>query len=112
MISRNEFLRLIIEAHAHALDEIGNMNFWVDQYYLWTFDGVRDERIHDTTAKVMIPYEAQDKARGIESREFYELMQSYRHMPSANQTATIAAFEAVKKFIHEHYELRHERLTF
>lgn len=58
-ITRNEFLRLIVEAHADHLDEIGNMDYWVDQHYLWTFDNVRDVRIHDTTAKVMAAWEAE-----------------------------------------------------
>lgn len=35
----------------------------------------------------------------LESPEFYELMQAYRHTPVWDQPATIAAFEAVKAFI-------------
>jgi len=35
----------------------------------------------------------------LESREFYELMQSYRCAPIVDQPAVIAAFEAVKEFI-------------
>jgi hypothetical protein len=35
----------------------------------------------------------------IESQEFYELMQAYRHAPAHRQDLVIAAFEAVKAFI-------------
>lgn len=34
-----------------------------------------------------------------EEREFYELMQAYRHAPPADQKAVIEAYEAVKTFI-------------
>jgi len=35
----------------------------------------------------------------LESVEFYELMQIYRHAPTYDQQAVIAAFEAVKAFL-------------
>lgn len=40
-----------------------------------------------------------EPAVDVESQEFYELMQSYRHMPPGNQAAVCMAFEAVKKFV-------------
>jgi hypothetical protein len=33
-----------------------------------------------------------------ESREFYELMQTYRHAPVMDQPAVCVAFEAVKQY--------------
>lgn len=42
---------------------------------------------------------APEAAADVESQEFYELMQSYRHMPAGNQAAVCAAFEAVKNFV-------------
>jgi acyl transferase domain-containing protein len=35
----------------------------------------------------------------LESQEFYELMQAYRHASLTNQNATVTAFEAVKLFV-------------
>ena len=35
----------------------------------------------------------------LETKEFYELMQAYRHAPHTNQEAVTEAFEAVKSFI-------------
>jgi hypothetical protein len=35
----------------------------------------------------------------LESQEFYELMQAYRHASLTNQNAAVAAFEAVKSFV-------------
>jgi hypothetical protein len=35
----------------------------------------------------------------LESQEFYELMQAYRHAGIADQDAAVAAFEAVKSFV-------------
>jgi len=40
-------------------------------------------------------------AAALESQEFYELMQAYRHCPIEKQADTVAAFEAVKSFIQE-----------
>jgi len=37
----------------------------------------------------------------LETQEFYELMQSYRHCPGENQTATIQYFNQVKQFIRD-----------
>lgn len=37
----------------------------------------------------------------LESREFYELMQDYRHAPVAPQSEVVAKFEAVKKFLQD-----------
>ena len=34
-----------------------------------------------------------------ECREFYELMQAYRHAPLVDQTATIGAYESVKEWL-------------
>ena len=39
----------------------------------------------------------------LESREFYELMQSYRHMPIAAFNDVAAAYEDVKRFIRENF---------
>lgn len=35
----------------------------------------------------------------LESSQFYELMQEYRHVPLTPQKAVVEAFEAVKQFI-------------
>jgi hypothetical protein len=43
--------------------------------------------------------------RRVDSQEFYELMQRYRHMPIIEQAATTEAFEAVKNWVES---ARHE----
>jgi hypothetical protein len=35
----------------------------------------------------------------LETEEFYNLMQEYRHAPIANQDAVVAAYEAVKEYL-------------
>lgn len=40
----------------------------------------------------------------IECEEFYNLMQTYRHTPMADQSATLAAYHAVIKYIDEKAE--------
>ena len=42
-------------------------------------------------------------ANWVEEQDFYELMQSYRHAPLSEQEKVMVAFEAVKKFIREHF---------
>lgn len=42
----------------------------------------------------------------VDSQEFYELMQSYRHSPMANQSETVKNFEEVKSWIRENYRKR------
>ena len=37
--------------------------------------------------------------RNLESQEFYELMQTYRHTPIEKQTETVEAYNAVKDYI-------------
>ena len=37
----------------------------------------------------------------IESEEFYNLMQNYRHTPLVNQKMVVDAYEKVKKYIAE-----------
>lgn len=39
----------------------------------------------------------------LESKEFYELMQQYRHTPITEQKLTSEAFEEVKKFIESNF---------
>ena len=40
----------------------------------------------------------------LESQEFYELMQAYRHVPLADQKSVVSAFENIKKFIRKNYK--------
>jgi hypothetical protein len=40
----------------------------------------------------------------LDEREFYELMQVYRHAPLSPQKRVIEAFEAVKRYIREQVE--------
>ena len=35
----------------------------------------------------------------LESRDFYEVMKTYRHTPLAEHSGTVIAFEAVKSFL-------------
>lgn len=44
----------------------------------------------------------------LEEREFYELMQAYRHAPVVDQAAVVAAFEAVKQIIRDKCQEREE----
>lgn len=46
----------------------------------------------------------------LESQEFYELMQAYRHASLTNQNATVTAFEAVKLFVRSR-DMMHPRKT-
>jgi hypothetical protein len=39
----------------------------------------------------------------IDSQEFYELMQSYRHSPMTDQSEVVKNFEEVKKWIRKNY---------
>ena len=51
---------------------------------------------------VQLDYERRQKevkADPLDSQEFYELMQAYRHTPVVKQAETASAFEAVKQFI-------------
>jgi hypothetical protein len=43
----------------------------------------------------------------LDDRDFYELMQNYRHSPLVLQHETVAGFEAVKRFIRKN--LKHIR---
>ena len=45
----------------------------------------------------------------LEEQEFYELMQAYRHAPVTDQSAVVAAFEAVKQAIRDLFQERDER---
>ena len=40
----------------------------------------------------------------LEQQEFYELMQTYRHINISNQLGAVYAFEQVKKFIKDNFE--------
>jgi len=42
----------------------------------------------------------------LDSQEFYELLQMYRHCPVANQDMVCAFFEDVKDFIAKHFVAR------
>ncbi len=53
----------------------------------WKFDGEFYEAI------------TPEPQADVESQEFYELMQTYRHTPVVDQAAVVAAFEAVKAFV-------------
>ena len=44
----------------------------------------------------------------LEEQEFYELMQAYRHAPVTDQSAVVAAFEAVKQIIRDKCQEREE----
>ena len=37
----------------------------------------------------------------LEGKEFYNLMQTYRHTPVVDQDTVLAAYEAIKRFIRE-----------
>ena len=43
--------------------------------------------------------ERRELVESLDSQEFYELMQAYRHAPLSDQDAVTAAFDAVKAFI-------------
>lgn len=47
----------------------------------------------------------------LESQEFYELMQAYRHTSLATQSMVYSRFEEVKDFIRSHYERRRSETT-
>ncbi len=53
----------------------------------WKFDGEFYEAI------------TPEPQADVESQEFYDLMQTYRHTPVIDQAAVVAAFEAVKAFV-------------
>jgi len=44
----------------------------------------------------------------LDSEEFYELIQAYRHTPIHEQELTTMAFEAIKTFIRKRYPERWE----
>jgi hypothetical protein len=82
------------------------------EFYQWMWDtnevnanAVRGEFMDAVCARVL---ELQREPHGmdaglredaLESQEFYELMQAYRHASLTNQNATVTAFEAVKLFV-------------
>ena len=43
-----------------------------------------------------------EKKDALDEEEFYELMQSYRHMPLQEDRAIIKAFEDVKEFVRDY----------
>ena len=47
----------------------------------------------------------------IESRDFHEVMQQYRHMPLANQSATVSAYKNVIKLVDDKLKPMVEALT-
>jgi lipopolysaccharide biosynthesis regulator YciM len=44
----------------------------------------------------------------IESQEFYELMQTYRHTPVTDQEAAVMAYEAVKSHVRSYADAKIE----
>jgi hypothetical protein len=83
------------------------------QRHAWLFSFREDEQetekrsrlIDAVTARILAlqrePYgmDAGLREDALESQEFYELMQAYRHASLTNQNAAVAAFEAVKSFV-------------
>lgn len=39
----------------------------------------------------------------LDSQDFYELMQRYRHSPAVPQESVVQAFEAVKEYVRKHF---------
>lgn len=48
--------------------------------------------------------ETKDKVDCLETKDFYEIMQAYRHADMGDQMRVVDAFEAVKNFIRENYK--------
>jgi hypothetical protein len=62
----------------------------------WNMDGSNEGAYDDIRAWEK---DKKDRDEKIESQEFYDLMQKYRHAPISNQKEVLLAFEEVKKFI-------------
>lgn len=50
----------------------------------------------------------QKSMEAIESQDFYELMQAYRHTPMVQQEDVVARFEAVKSFVKNLVKTSHD----